>query len=90
MSTIVEKFFYTREDLSDYVFHFTKGASAQSTLEKILQEGKIRDIHSKGYICFSEAPILMLLDMFDIFSKYPDPMYAPFGIGIKRDSLYRQ
>lgn len=89
MNTTVEKIYHSREDLSEYVFHFTRGAHGRDTLEKILSEGVIKDISSKGYICFTEAPILLLPDMFDIFNRYPEPMYSPYGIGIKRDTLYR-
>lgn len=79
----------SREDISDYVFHFTKHADARKVLEQILADHAIKDIHNNGYICFSEAPITMLPDMFKIFEQYNDPMYAPYGIGIKKEDLFK-
>lgn len=89
MNTTFEKIIRSREDLSDYVFHFTKGANAKEVLKKMIKDGAIIDIFKKGFICFTEAPILLLPDMFDIFNSYPDPLYSPYGIGIKRDVLYK-
>lgn len=86
---IVEKIFLSRQDLSDYVFHFTRGANARDTLIQILLDGAIKDISGNGFLCFTEAPVLMLPDMFDIFSNYKEPMFAPYGIGIHRGSLYK-
>lgn len=88
MNKTVNKIVLTRQDLSDYVFHFTCGSKAKETLQQILLDGEIKDIKSKGYICFTEAPVLMLPDMFDIFEQYHEPMYAPYGIGIRRDVIY--
>lgn len=85
----VEKIYFTRQDLSDYVFHFTSGANAKDVLVKILADHAIKDVKSKGFICFTEAPLLMLPDMFDIFSQYQEPMYTPYGIGVHRDTLYK-
>ena len=85
----LEKIYLSRQDLSDYVFHFTRGSNAKETLLQILSDGAIKDIHSIGYICFTEAPVLMLPDMFDIFAHYTEPMFAPFGVGIHRNALYR-
>ena len=45
-------------------------------------------ISSDGYICLTEAPITMLPTMFDIFRKYDEPMFAPYGIGIKKNVFY--
>lgn len=89
MNKIVNKIVLTRQDLSDYVFHFTCGSKAKETLQQILSDGAIKDIKSKGYICFTEAPVLMLPDMFDIFEQYQEPMYAPYGIGVHRDTFYQ-
>lgn len=58
------------------------------TLIKILTEGQIRDINSTGRICFTEAPLTSMGKLFDIFGKYKNPMYAPYGIAIKRDRLF--
>lgn len=79
----------SREDISDYVFHFTKQHEAKDTLETIINERKIRDIKGSGYICFTEAPITMLPSMFRLFKRWYDPMYAPFGVGIKKDLFYK-
>lgn len=79
----------SREDISDYVFHFTKKANAKDILTQILADGAIKDISGNGYICFSESPITMLPAMFKIFEQYHDPMYAPYGVGVKKELLYQ-
>jgi len=76
--------------MSDYLFHFTKGSNAFETLSNIVECQKIIDVNDRGYICFSEAPITLLSDMFEIFDNYKEPMYAPYGIGIKKDWLFSQ
>jgi len=78
----------SRADLSDYVFHFTKGENAIETLQKILEQKEIVDLNSNGFICFTEAPLYSLVDMFELFKKYPDPMFAPYGIGILKEDFY--
>lgn len=80
----------SREDLSDYLFHFTKGKNAFETLEKILNDGKLKDIYTRGCLCFTEAPLTTLYNMFQIFERYDNPMYAPYGIGLKKKSLYNK
>ncbi len=77
-----------REDLSDYLYHFTKNANAFNTLKKILGEGKLRDVGNAGVICFTDAPFPVLINMFDIFRPFYDPMYAPYGVAIKKTSLF--
>ncbi|MCT4600595.1 MAG: hypothetical protein N4A32_06830 [Marinifilaceae bacterium] len=86
-STLIE-IIKSREDISDYLFHFTKGCNAKKTLMEILQTNCIKDINNNGYICFTETPITLLTKMFELFSKYENPLYAPYGIGIKKDYLY--
>lgn len=88
MNKTLSEIFDSRIDLSDYLFHFTKYAEAGKTLGKILSEKKIRDIRRRGYICLTEAPLSVLPDMFDIFFKYPDPMFAPYGIAIRKEELF--
>lgn len=88
MNITLSEIFDSRIDLSDYLFHFTKGAEAYNTLESILVEKKIRDVRSRGYICFTESPLSVLPDMFDIFSEYTTPMYAPYGIAIRKEELF--
>ena len=79
-----------REDISDFLFHFTKGANAFEDLCEILSSGKLIDIKKRGFICFTEAPLRMLQPMLDYFStRYPEkPMYAPYGIGINKYSFF--
>lgn len=81
-----------REDLSDFLFHFTKGHNAYETLCNILHDGKLIDISNRGYICFTEAPLGMLLPMFDYFqSHYPNnPKYAPYGIGVNKRVVFEK
>jgi len=89
MNTVLKNIYESRPDLSEYLFHFTKGSAAKVTLAKILTDKKIKDINHRGVICFTEAPSLSLVDMFKVFSKYDNPMYAPFGIGIPKKNLYK-
>ena len=81
--------FKSREDISDYLFHFTKKSGAKETLKSILKDNKLIDKGAHGYICFSESPITMLTPMFNYFRQWEDPMYAPYGIGIKKDYIYK-
>ena len=78
----------SREDVSDYLFHFTKGANAKDTLIKILSDGRLLDVSNKGVICFTEAPLNSMVKMFDIFGRYSSPYYAPYGVAIKKELLY--
>lgn len=81
-----------REDISDYLFHFTKGEDAFLTLEQIIEEGAIKDVNNNGYICFTETPIYMLENYFKFVARqYKVPkILAPYGIGLKRDWLFNQ
>lgn len=89
MNTTLIDILNSREDLSDYLFHFTKGENALVTLTKIYDDKKLLDINMSGVICFTESPITLMASMFDIFSRYKNPMYSPFGVGIKKDYLYK-
>lgn len=80
----------SREDLSNYLFHFTKGRKAKDTLMNIINDKAIKDVSQIGHICFSDAPVTMLAPMFAIFSRYSEPMYAPYGIGVRKDVIYKQ
>jgi hypothetical protein len=88
MNATLLKIIASREDISDYLFHFTKGSTAFDTLVKIAEDRQLIDFNSKGVICFTEAPVTLLKDMFDIFEKYAEPMYAPYGIAIKKEHLF--
>lgn len=79
----------SRQDISDYLFHFTKRRDAIDTFKSILSDRAIKDVNRVGYLCFSEAPLTMLPSMFRIFEKFENPLYAPFGIGIKKDVFYK-
>lgn len=88
MNSTTQLILDSREDISDYVFHFTKSKNAFNNLISIITDGGIKDINNNGYICFSEAPLIMLPKMFEIFRKYENPLYAPYGIGIKKEFFY--
>lgn len=83
-----------REDVSDYVFHFTRQPNGKDTLKQIIRDKAIKDIHNKGFICFTEAPITQLVNMFEILRDSSDahPQYkcAPYGIGIKKSYFYER
>lgn len=89
MNLTLQKIIKSREGISDYVFHFTKGSKAKNTLETIVSNRALKDVKGYGYICFTEAPITMLPSMFSIFRKYEEPMYAPYGIGINKNLFYK-
>lgn len=91
MNNGLVKFYELREDMSNYLFHFTKGKDAYLALEKILSERILLDKNGNGYICFTEAPICMLADFFKyICNQYTVPkIIAPYGIGIKKDLLFK-
>ena len=42
----------------------------------------------KELYVFTEAPLLSLTRMFKVFDKYPTPMYAAYGVAIKKDLVY--
>jgi hypothetical protein len=89
MNDTLREIFRDRADLSDYLFHFTKGSNAKKTLQKILASKAIKDMNHNGFICFTDSPILLLEDMFKIFDKHPDnPLYARYGIGVKKEVLF--
>ena len=89
MNQTLLKILRSREDLSNYVLHFTKHRNAYETLKNILEDERIKDINNNGYICFSESPLPSLPSMFKLFKKYKDPMYAPYGIGIQKDVFWK-
>nr|WP_315396814.1 hypothetical protein [uncultured Sphingobacterium sp.] len=45
---------------------------------------------TRGFICLTEAPITLLTEMFALFNNYDNPMYAQYGIAIKKDYLFKQ
>lgn len=78
----------SREDISDYLFHFSTGKTGYETLEKIIDCDAIIDVNNRGCICLTETPITLLTEMFSIFNRYYNPMYAQYGIAIKKDFLF--
>lgn len=86
------KFRELREDISEYLFHFTKGKDAFETLQMILDEGKLRSFNEEKYICFTETPITMLGSFFNYVERtYSTPsIIAPYGIGIRKNTLFKK
>ena len=76
-----------RKDLSPFLFHFTKGDDAEAIIRTIVQESKLKS--DAEYICFTERPLIMCDDLMAYFKKFPKPMYKPYGIGMRRDTLYK-
>ena len=66
MNQTLLKIIASREDISDYLFHFTKESNAFDSLLKITEDRQLKDIKNNGVICFTEAPITLLKSMFDI------------------------
>lgn len=89
MISALNEIYKNREDLSNYLFHFTKGRNAKDTLVSIISDGKIKDINQSGRICFSDAPVTILAPMFNAFRRFRRPKYAPYGIGIQKDVIYK-
>ena len=81
----------SREDISEYIFHFTKGHDAIYTLKTILSQQCLKK-GEKNPICFTEAPLFFLPKMFELFIKSSpnNPMYAPYGIGFKKDYIFER
>lgn len=86
----IKRIINLREDMSDFLFHFTKGQNAFDTLGEILKDGQLRDINNRGYFCFTETPLSLLVPLFEYFTKeYPNnPMFAPYGIGVKKSTFF--
>jgi len=57
-------------------------------LEKIISEMSLKS--SKGYICFTEAPLIHSIKLLNYFQSYPNPMYSKYAIGFPKDILYNQ
>lgn len=99
MNLIKKNIEATRHDIGQYLFHFTKRTekrTASSVLNSILKGKKI--VGGKGFVlsndpcvCFTEAPLLQLIQSFNLQSrKEPAPRYEPFGIGILKSQLFQQ
>lgn len=88
-SSIYSDIIASREDISEYLFHFTKGKDAIYTLKTILSQQCLKK-GEKNPICFTETPLFFLPRMFELFIKnFPNnPMYAPYGIGFKKDYIF--
>lgn len=82
MNKGVEKIRELRNDLTPYFFHFMK---KKENLDCILNEKRL--ISDKGYLCFTEMPLVSSQNMFNYFANFRRPMYTPYGIGIKREIL---
>lgn len=88
MNNTLSEIIESREDISDYIFHFTKGKNAKATLMSIINDNAIKDIYHTGRICFSDTPVTLLAPMFNIFRRYKSPLYAPYGIGFRKSIIY--
>ncbi len=85
-----------RNDLSPYLFHYTKGKEPLETLKLILEQMRLKA--DCGYICFTEAPLTSSVSLFKYFHQFQPtdrkphikPMYEPYGIGISRDFLFNK
>jgi hypothetical protein len=77
-----------RHDISDWLFHFTKGSSddiSRDNLRSILTNGLRQGASG---MCFTEAPILSYVGMFDIFYQHDRPMYSRFGLAVRKEWLF--
>ena len=92
MSTFLDSVKTLRSDLSEWLIHFTKGTDevASKTLTTILSESSLRSFTHPYAICFSEAPLIELNKLFQLYRKYPEPRYAPFGIAVRKDWFFER
>lgn len=88
MKTFLTKVEQLRPDLSNWLVHFAKGseASAKASLGSILKNG----LQNRGKgLCFTESPIREFSTLFEgIFLKHAAPMYAPFGIAVRKEWFF--
>lgn len=77
-----------RNDLSPYLFHFTKGEDAYNKLESILNQLKLIS-NTHDYICFTETPITHFKENLLYMNRFYKPMLSFYGIGFRRDLLIK-
>lgn len=77
-----------RNDLSPYLFHFTKGEDAYNKLESILNQLKLIS-NTHDYICFTETPITHFKENLLYMNSFYKPMLSFYRIGFKRDLLIK-
>lgn len=77
-----------RNDLSPYLFHFTKGEDAYDKLVNILNQLKLIS-NTHDYICFTETPITHFRENLLYMNSFYKPMLSFYGIGFRRDLLIK-
>ena len=77
-----------RNDLSPYLFHFTKGEDAYDKLTNILDQLKLTS-STHNYICFTETPITHFRENLLYMNSFYKPMLSFYGIGFRRDLLIK-
>ena len=77
-----------RNDLSPYLFHFTKGEDAYDKLVNILNQLKLIS-NTHDYICFTETPITHFRENLLYMNRFYKPMLSFYGIGFRRNLLIR-
>ncbi|PWL84473.1 MAG: hypothetical protein DBY24_01685 [Prevotellaceae bacterium] len=77
-----------RNDLSAYLFHFTKGEDAYDKLTNILNQLKLTS-STHDYICFTETPITHFRENLLYMNSFYKPMLSFYGIGFRRDLLIK-
>ena len=85
-----------RNDLSPYLFHYTKGDEALEILKLIICEMKLKSKLDR--VCFTEAPLTSSISLFKYFQRFQPtfykpslkPKFQPYGIGISRDFLFQK
>ena len=80
-----------RNDLSPYLFHFTKGKDAKdayNNLVNILNQLKLTS-NTHDYICFTETPITHFRENLLYMNSFYKPMLSFYGIGFRRDLLIK-
>ena len=96
MNNLSLKIRLKRNDLSPYLFHYTKGDDALEILKLIISEMKLKSKLDR--VCFTEAPLTSSISLFKYFQSFQPtlnnpnfkPMFQPYGIGISRDFLFQK
>ena len=85
-----------RNDLSPYLFHYTKGVDAFGRLKSIINQMRLKS--NSGVICFTEAPLTSSITLFNYFHQFQptlynphfEPLYKPYGIGLSCEFLFQK
>lgn len=79
---------YKGRDVSPFLFHFVKGENPMSVLEQILKDNALKTCQYP-FVCYTESPLRVMKDVLDYFQTFRSPMFAPYGIGLKKEQMFK-